>query len=184
MRGGSISARTSLRTNESFGNGGDARGGGLFNAFGRTGTISHTTIIDNTAFGGTGGVGGTGGGLGGGVLNGRVSDLTGAPSVLTFDQSMIAGNQAIGGTGGCGGNGGNGKGGSLYVLSGSTITLTSVQVRGNQATGGAAGQAGQGAGGGVYVQSGATVFADALTIISGNHASTSDDDVFGVIMDI
>jgi hypothetical protein len=58
-------------------------------------------------------------------------------------------------------------------------------VTGNQADGGAAdsgGQDGQGVGGGVYVQSGATVYADALTVISGNHASTSDDDVFGVII--
>jgi hypothetical protein len=36
----------------------------------------------------------------------------------------------------------------------------------------------------VYVAAGATVSADALTVITGNHASTSDDDVFGVIVDI
>jgi hypothetical protein len=37
-------------------------------------------------------------------------------------------------------------------------------------------------GGGVYVQAGATVYADALTDIIGNHASTSDDDVFGIVI--
>jgi hypothetical protein len=67
------------------------------------------------------------------------------------------------------------------------VTLQSVVVVGNQAEGGAAGtsgQAGQGQGGGVYVADGATVYADALTVITGNHAGTSDDDVFGVITDI
>jgi hypothetical protein len=103
--------------------------------------------------------------------------------VFNIDRSMIANNEAIGGTGGVGGNGGNGQGVGLFALSGSTVTLTNVMVTGNQAEGGAAGsggEEGQGVGGGVYVQSGATVCADALTIISGNHASTSDDDVFGV----
>ena len=56
---------------------------------------------------------------------------------------------------------------------------------GNKADGGAAGSGGadgQGVGGGVYVADGATVYADALTEIIDNHASTSDDDVFGVII--
>jgi hypothetical protein len=76
---------------------------------------------------------------------------------------------------------GTGQGGGLYALSGSTVTLTNVMVTGNKADGGAAGSDGQGVGGGVYVQSRATVYADALTVITGNHASTSDDDVFGIL---
>jgi hypothetical protein len=36
-------------------------------------------------------------------------------------------------------------------------------------------------GGGVYVTPGADACADALTTIFGNHASSSDDDVFGTL---
>ena len=101
--------------------------------------------------------------------------------------SLLACNQAVGGSGGPDANGGNGLGGGLYAASGGTVTLTNVMVTGNQADGGAAGsggQDGQGVGGGVYVADGATVYADALTEIIDNQASTSDDDVFGVIIDI
>jgi hypothetical protein len=60
------------------------------------------------------------------------------------------------------------------------VSLEYVDVTGNQATGGAAGaggQDGQGTGGGVYVISGRV--SARHTNISGNHASTSHDDVFG-----
>jgi hypothetical protein len=38
---------------------------------------------------------------------------------------------------------------------------------------------GNGQGGGVYIATGADACIDLATIITGNHASTSDDDVFG-----
>jgi hypothetical protein len=100
---------------------------------------------------------------------------------------LIVDNQAIGGAAGPDGNGGDGLGGGLFAASGASVTLQSTLVVANEADGGAAGdtgQAGLGQGGGVYVADGATVYADALTVISGNTASTSDDDVFGVIVDI
>jgi hypothetical protein len=36
-------------------------------------------------------------------------------------------------------------------------------------------------GGGLYLTPGGTACADVLTVIAGNHASTSDDDVFGTL---
>jgi hypothetical protein len=58
-------------------------------------------------------------------------------------------------------------------------------VAANQADGGAAGDGGTpgpGQGGGVYVYPGDIVCADLATVILGNHASTSDDDVFGNLL--
>jgi hypothetical protein len=52
----------------------------------------------------------------------------------------------------------------------------------NQAIGGRAGPDGtdgQGLGGGVYITAFSMVSADADTLITGNHASTSNDDVYG-----
>jgi hypothetical protein len=52
----------------------------------------------------------------------------------------------------------------------------------NRADGGAAGSAGSaglGQGGGVYIVPGGTVFVDLLTDITHNHASDSDEDVYG-----
>ena len=53
----------------------------------------------------------------------------------------------------------------------------------NQATGGAAGEGGtdgQGIGGGIY--NAATFYVDGLSLIEGNEASTSNDDVFGPLL--
>jgi hypothetical protein len=54
----------------------------------------------------------------------------------------------------------------------------------NRADGGSAGddgRAGEGRGGGVYVMPGGVACADPRTAVTGNHASTSDEDVFGVL---
>ena len=40
---------------------------------------------------------------------------------------------------------------------------------------------GQGVGGGLYITTGGIACADAATVISGNHATTSNDDVFGTL---
>jgi hypothetical protein len=63
--------------------------------------------------------------------------------------------------------------------------MTDSTISGNQVTGGAAGSggsAGQGVGGGAYFASGGSVCLDLFTQahVKNNHASTSDDDVFGV----
>ena len=62
------------------------------------------------------------------------------------------------------------------------LDLDGTNVTGNQAVGGAAGAGGvdgAGVGGGLYNQIGAVAFVDTHTKIKGNKASTSDDDVFG-----
>jgi hypothetical protein len=62
------------------------------------------------------------------------------------------------------------------------LTLQRDLVVFNRADGGAAGaggSAGLGQGGGVYVSAGAMACADLATVILGNHASGSEDDVFG-----
>jgi hypothetical protein len=163
-------------------NGGLAWGGGidLFNAFnhGPTVSISNSTVGHNTAIGGAGGPGGNGGdGWGGGL-----ADLLGA--MLTVSNSTVDHNLAIGGAGGAGGNGGDGLGGGIYEDARSTLTLTGDTVDKNHAIGGAAGAGGsdgQGVGGGVYITPGGVACADALTVIFANHATTSDDDVFGIL---
>ena len=46
---------------------------------------------------------------------------------------------------------------------------------------GIGGSDGQGVGGGIYIVASGTVCVDLVTNITHNHASTSDDDVFGVL---
>jgi hypothetical protein len=97
-------------------------------------------------------------------------------------------NRAVGGAGGAG-NGGNGLGGGVFnggssPFGPSNLTLHGCLVALNRADGGAAGgggSAGQGVGGGVYVSPGGIAAAD-LTVIFANDASTSDDDVFGILV--
>jgi hypothetical protein len=82
------------------------------------------------------------------------------------------------------GNGGSGLGGGIYEDALSILTLANVTVASNHANGGAAGiggNDGQGVGGGLYLAPGATACADLLTVIVGNHATTSDDDAFGIL---
>ena len=163
-------------------NGGLAWGGGidLFNAFGHgiIVTISNSTIDHNTVIGGAGGPGGNGGdGWGGGLavfLGGT----------LTVSSSTVDHNLAFGGAGGSGGNGADGEGGGIFEDALSIVTLTGATVEHNLAMGGAAGLGGsdgEGEGGGVYVDAGGTLCVDLVTNITNNHASTSDDDVFGVL---
>ncbi|HJZ56173.1 MAG TPA: hypothetical protein VKE74_14500 [Gemmataceae bacterium] len=101
---------------------------------------------------------------------------------------MIALNRAIGGAGN-GGNGGDGQGGGIFngapnPFGTPSLTLLGSIVAFNQADGGAAGSggsAGLGVGGGLYLSPGGVASADPWTLIFANHASTSDDDVFGIL---
>ena len=64
------------------------------------------------------------------------------------------------------------------------MTVSASRITFNLARGGEGvdrGADGQGVGGGVYITPGGTGCADALTVIAGNHASTSEDDVFGAL---
>jgi hypothetical protein len=150
-------------------------------------TLSGSTLTDNLAEGGTGAAspagapGGNGGsGLGGGLFIG----LLGARSAssMTVSQTLFAGNQAVGGPGGLGTNGGDGDGGGIYAASGTTC-LDHVTIGDNVAVGGSSGggTAGHGVGGGMYIDALATAGGGKHCHILGNLASTSDDDVFGVL---
>lgn len=65
-----------------------------------------------------------------------------------------------------------------------TLVILGSRIVNNAVDGGAAGvggSQGQGVGGGVYVTPGSIASADLLALIYANHASTSDDDVFGTL---
>ena len=166
------------------GNGGAGQGGGL-----RTGlsdwSVRDSLFAGNQATGGAGGDEGSGGlsggnggaGQGGGIINFNHSNGT-------LADSLLIANEAGGGAGGLGGNGGNGQGGGAYDDATSSLELIATDIVFNQAIGGAAGgggSAGQGVGGGLYVAPGGVATADKRTVIFGNYATTSDDDVFGVL---
>jgi hypothetical protein len=158
---------------------GDGVGGAITaNDYGQgatTGTVSGSTFSGNQAIGGAGSAGSNGAdGLGGALVN-----LMG--STLTVSNCTLSSNQALGGAGGSGANGGNGFGGGLYNDGTSTLTVTSSSITNNSATGGAAGSGGEGIGGGAYFAAGGSVRLDAFTQSNAkkNHASTSDNDLFG-----
>jgi hypothetical protein len=144
-----------------------------------TATVTHSTILGNQAVGGAGTTGGIG--QGGGIANTN-------GGVLTVSNSLIALNQAIGGAGD-GGNGGNGQGGGIFnggpnQTGTPSLTLNHSIVALNRADGGVAvggGSAGLGVGGGLYLSPGGVASADPWTLIFANDASTSDDDVFGIL---
>ena len=87
------------------------------------------------------------------------------------------------------GSGGHGQGGGIWngtssAGTPSTLTLLESTIVNNRAEGGAAGlggSEGQGVGGGIYLTPGSIACVDLLTVIFGNEASTSDDDVYGTL---
>lgn len=160
-------------------NGGNGWGGGLYVSFDTTATLSNCAITGNRAVGGAGGVNGDGGdGQGGGLF---CNDT----SMTTLRQAVVLGNVAQGGAGGIGGNGGDGHGGGIFAQQGSDLTLRKSLVTLNSAKAGAAGAggiAGEGIGGGIYIEPGATARRDWWTVVIGNWADTSDDNVFGNLL--
>jgi hypothetical protein len=154
-------------------------------------TVSDSTVINNQAVGGAGGAAGAGGiagnggnGEGGGLFNTATGFSGTGQATLTVSGCSVTTNEAEGGAGASGGSGGNGFGGGLFNDAGATATVRTSVIAGNQADGGAGagGSAGQGIGGGVYNLG--TFDLDAASIIEGNDASTSNDDVFGPITPI
>jgi hypothetical protein len=143
-----------------------------------TATVTDSRLLGNQAVGGAGTTGGIG--QGGGIAN-----LNGG--VLTVSNSLLLLNEAIGGAGD-GGNGGNGQGGGIFDGSPSPVgtprlTLDHSLVALNRAEGGAGtGGAGVGQGGGLYLAPAGVASTDPGTLIIANHASTSDDDVFGILV--
>jgi hypothetical protein len=141
-------------------------------------SIDHSTLLGNRAVGGIGLT--SGNGQGGGLAN-----LNGG--VLTMSNSLISLNRAIGGAGD-GGIGGDGQGGGIFnggaiPIGPSILTLQRSLIALNQADGGASvgGSAGSGVGGGLYLSPGGVASADSRTFIFANDASTSDDNVFGIL---
>jgi len=128
--------------------------------------LSDSLLSKNQALGGAGESGGEGGNaLGGGigVAGNDTASVTG--SVLNTNYA----------TGGGGAVGGNGLGGGFYLDFDTSADVESSSIAGNQALGGQ-GNTGQGIGGGVYFLG--TFTADSTTSIRGNHASTSNNDVY------
>jgi hypothetical protein len=117
------------------------------------------------------------------------STFTGGPTLTsggistTIIDSLILDNQAQGGNGSAG-NGGNGLGGGVFTDAHAVLTLLGSTITGNEADGGTGAASfsdGKGVGGGVYVATGGSACEDDATVIAQNLASTSNDDVFGVL---
>ena len=122
--------------------------------------------------------------MGGGIANAvytffGVTDM----SSLIVSNCQIIGNVAQGGTEGSSAVGGDGLGGGLFVGSG-TVVLEAALVSGNQSQGGVDSQqntTGNGLGGGVYVDPTPLCRPMTATLISGNQATKSNNDVWGTI---
>jgi hypothetical protein len=166
--------------------GGIAAGGGIVNTRSASAIITNSTISLNESLGGPGGTGANGGAaVGAGVANAVFAFVFGGSdaSSLIVSNCQIVGNMAQGGTAGSHAVGGDGLGGGIFVGSG-TARLQGVLVSGNQAQGGVDSQqntTGQGLGGGVYVDPSASAIEDMQTLIAGNQATKSDNDVWGTI---
>jgi hypothetical protein len=154
--------------------GGNAVGGGVGVDRGSTATITNITVSYNQALGGAGGAGANGGNAwaGGLVVGGFSTFGISDSSSASLNGSTLSNNLAIGGAGGAGGNG---SGGGVFVGTGAALTVTGSTTTKNHANGGAGGVGGQGVGGGVY-NLGTFTF-DVTTVIAGNHASTSNDNI-------
>jgi hypothetical protein len=145
-------------------------GGAVFNAFGNflfpdgsvlapsVVTLARSRLDHNEAQGGQEAAGHGSDGWGGGIAN-----LFSATTTVTG--SVLAHNRAAGGPGS------NGYGGGAYNDATSALHLRASLVIDNRATGRA------GVGGGVYNLG--LLDLDPLTLVAWNHASTSDDDIFG-----
>lgn len=176
------------------GHGGNALGGGIANANKSLHVavleVSGSLLKNNQAVGGSGIVGHAdeqcpsflddvapcaGLAQGGAIFSGR-RWMPGS-TVTTITNTTIINNQAIGADGTD--HGGDAQGAGIYTDSESTLTLLGSTVKKNRALAGSGATPGTGVGGGIYIATGGTVCADAFTIITGNFASTSEDDVFG-----
>jgi len=182
------------------GHGGQASGGGID---ARANLSLNTVLIgQNTAHGGQGGDGGDSevvygdGGDGGAALGGGLSVDDGTTTLVV---ATVTSNTAIGGLGGNsgnpglpttqlgnGGSGGDANGGGIEVGAAAVLAATSGTVSQNEADGGAVGNGifganvhvGQGIGGGVDLAGPGST--DTLQfVISGNQASTADNDLHG-----
>jgi hypothetical protein len=158
---------------------GSGRGGAILNQGAMQ--IVDSLLEGNVAQGGSGGVATSGAaqngtGLGGGIFSTGNFNA----STLVAWNVTLASNQALGGAGTSGGLvAGAGWGGGLFVWNqgyATDVTFGASTIAGNEAAGD-----GGGVGGGVYVVPGASVCIQDDTVISGNEATSSNDDVFGAL---
>lgn len=155
-----------VRGGAADGQNGTAAGGALFNSFGQM-DISQSRILNNGARTRNGGDA-----LGGGIFNGE--SFNDVSAVLNINNSSVIRNFAHGRSGS------NGQGGGIYngnqfAGTNPVVTMTQTRVVANRATGGIRGQ---GIGGGIYTV-GTFNFTGGL--LRGNHASTSEKDLFGIL---
>ncbi len=171
----------------SGGVGGLASGGAIANiqdfanSYRQTLTLRGCVVQDDQAVGGAGAVGGAA--HGGGISTEGGPTLTAGGISTSLDDCLVATNLAQGADGSAG-NGGNGLGGGLFVDAHAALTLQGSTITSNEAIGGTGGAGfsnGKGQGGGIYIAAGGYACADDATVIDENFASTSDDDVFGVL---
>jgi hypothetical protein len=162
-----------------------AAAGGVFNAIGNLGlstgvvlppsvvTVRNSRLVGNRATGGEGLAAVRGGDAWGGTVAGMFDATT------RIVGTALAANAAIGGES-FGGPGGNGLGGSLFNDTTSSPGLAASLVTRNQALGGSGGSGGSpgtGVGGGVYNLGRLAI--NAVSLVLGNLASTSNNDIFG-----
>jgi hypothetical protein len=145
-------------------------GGGLWS--GGSLAISGSTLASNMARGGnSAGLAERGSGAGGGLY------AVGAVSIL---DTLVNYNRALGGEA-ADGRGGDGFGGGAYNESTASLRLENCTITRNRANegSGSLGSNGQGIGGGVYDLG--LLEIDGLTAIRENRASTTYDDIFGMV---
>jgi hypothetical protein len=175
-----------------------AFGGGIYSV--GVLTLEGCTVRNNMAIGGQGDDGFSDYGFffypgrkGGNAWGGGLFCVGGTVSI---NGTSFTGNSAKGGTGGTGlkglssgGDGGGAFGGGLY-LDVATLTMHNTTVTMNVADGGKGGNSsggqpqgnpGAGIGGGIYIDPTVSAGLDAFTVghFQHNHASTSNDDIFG-----
>jgi hypothetical protein len=164
------------------GTSGDGLGGGLDESFSATATVTNSVITGNLAQGGAGTAETNGGdGIGGGIAVATASFLGITDnSSLAMSGSTVRLNVAAGGSGA---DGGNGSGGGVFVGAGGSAVIQQTLITLNGVLGGLAGAGGSdgdGIGGGLYVASGGAVTLKHANV-TGNFASTSNNDIYGIV---
>ena len=145
---------------------GSAYGGGIYNATGRTVTMTRVNVVNNDADGGDAGINAASGGsaYGGGLYNDGTAEIA---------ESTFSGNEALGGFDiiSFSGNGGNAHGGGIFNNTGDTLEISKSTISGNTAQGGddIILVAGSAKGGGIYQDGSGDLDLQNVTI-SGNEA--------------
>ena len=159
-------------------NGGEARGGGVFNQ--ATLALNDCVISSNSVVGGPGGptdsgfAGNGGNGWGGGIVNIGTLAMT---NCLVIANTASGGNGGAASGGGFDGGGGQAYGGGLYSFG--PVTLVGCTLANDSATGGSGGGGtGSGSGGGLYTDGDVTLL---TCTVASNSASGSGFDFGGGI---